>query len=209
MNMPTVAITQPRLPAVLPTDTQGLMDVFHGFWQTLSAQVAANNKAIDDRCCDVFVVAGAPGMMRGPTQAEIAAVMPAKVNAAVMLGNMNYQIGNGGLSQYLDNGYATAVPQLIAMFEAANALGVRDAGHVANILTEFAKRRDAQDARPSYERGYFASNDEDQFGIYSDLDDRYYEIDGERVMQDLLDRFERVMDMCFVRAMPSDDRLAA
>ena len=42
MNLPTIEITQPELPATLPTEHQKLMNLFYGHWQTLSAEVRKN-----------------------------------------------------------------------------------------------------------------------------------------------------------------------
>jgi len=116
MNLPTIEITQPELPDPLPTDHQGLMNVFYDHWQALSAKVRESNAALQEGCCDVFVNPNVDGMMRGPRQAEIAAVMPPKVNAAVILGNMHYQIGNGGWAQYDHNGYSQSVDAARALY---------------------------------------------------------------------------------------------
>lgn len=193
----TVEITAPDLPSPLPTDHQALMDVFYGTWSALTAKVRDNNAALAEGCNDVYIMPGIPGMMRSPTQDEIAAVMPAKVNAAVMLGNYNYQVGNGGHSQHAGNNYASALPALIQLMTGATALGIPQAAESLAILEEYAARLDAVD-KLSHPMGHFADNDDDDRTCddlddgetYNDLDKRYYALDGEKLCQDVLDRFE-------------------
>ena len=196
MNLPTIEITQPELPAVLPTEHQKLMDVFYNHWQALSAKVRENNAALQEGCCDTFVNPNVKGMMRGPHQSEIAAVMPPKVNAAVILGNMHYQIGNGGWAQYDDNGYSDSVDAARSLYEGAVNVGIEGADKVLELIDEFKQRK----ADASRSDGYYGDeyDDEDEGDIYDDLDTRYYALEGEKLMQTILDRFDDVTSYAFM-----------
>ena len=196
MNLPTIEITQPELPSPLPTEHQALMNVFYDHWKTLSAKVRENNAALQEGCCDIFVNPHVEGMMRGPHQSEIAAVMPPKVNAAVILGNMHYQIGNGGWAQYDGNGYSNSVDAARALYEGAANVGIDDADKVVALIDEFKKRK-GESEQPG---GYYGDDDDDydDGDIYDDLDTRYYEIEGEALMQSMLDRFEEITSYSFM-----------
>lgn len=197
MNLPTIEIPNPTLPDVLPTDHQELMNLFYSHWQALSDEVRKNNSALQEGCCDVFVNPNVEGMMRGPNQSEIAAVMPPKVNAAVILGNMHYQIGNGGWSQYDGNGYSDSVDAARALYEGAANVGIENADKVVKLIDEFKKRR--SDGEPSFGIDYDSDDDtDDNFDIYDDLDTSYYEIEGESLMQAMLDRFEEITAYSFM-----------
>jgi len=197
-GLPTVEITQPTLPSPLPGDHQALMNIFYDLWQSLSAKVRESNAALKPGCDDVWIDPSTPGMLRSPHQEEIAAVMPPKVNAAVMLGNMHYQIGNGGWAQWHDNGYSTAAPALLQMLDGAAALGIENAADVAEMMRTFVKRiEDAEESRRSASRSYFGhDNDDEDFDegrVDDDLCTRYYALDGEKLCQDILDRFEETV----------------
>ena len=196
MNLPTIEITQPELPATLPTEHQKLMNLFYGHWQTLSAEVRKNNADLQEGCCDVFVNPNVEGMLRGPSQSEIAAVMPAKVNAAVILGNMHYQIGNGGWAQYDGNGYSESVDAARALYEGAAKVGIENADRVVELIDEFKKRK-GESEQPG---GYYGDDDDNDGDgdIYDDLDTRYYDIEGEPLMQAMLDRFEEITAYSFM-----------
>lgn len=196
MNLQTIEITQPELPDVLPTEHQKLMDIFYNHWQALSAKVRENNAALQEGCCDTFVNPEVEGMMRSPTQAEIAAVMPPKVNAAVILGNMHYQIGNGGWAQYDGNGYSDSVDAARALYEGAANVGIENADKVIELIDQFKKRK-GESEQPG---GYYGDDDEydDDGDIYDDLDTRYYDIEGEKLMQEMLDRFEEITAYSFM-----------
>lgn len=192
-DLQTVEITKPTLPSPLPTDYQLLVNCAYDHWQALSAQVRAHNEAIHPRCNEVIHVIGVEGLLRSPRQDEIAAVMPAKVNAAVMLANYNYQVGNGGHAQHHDNRYSGALPSLIQLMTGATALGIPQAAESLAIMEEYGRRLDRieKDSRPM---GYFHDDEEDGMGDdcdpFDDLDTRYYALDGEKLGQDVLDRFE-------------------
>lgn len=198
-DMPTVAITQPTLPSPLPTEWQGLVDCFYNHFQALTAQVRENNAALSEGCNDVWIAPGIPGMMRGPRQDEIAAVMPAKVNAAVVLANANYQVCNGGFSQYVCNGYHAGVPSVIQLLTGAVTLGVPQAADALAIFEEFSARLAAEE-RNSPPLGHF-QDDEDEMDedgdSYDDLDTRYYKLDGDKLGQDVLDRFDDILTASF------------
>lgn len=198
MTLPTIEIPQPDLPSPLPTEHQALMNVFYDYWQALSAKVRENNAALCEGCNELWVNPQIEGMLRSPNQAEIAAVMPPKVNAAVILGNMHYQIGNGGWAQYDDNGYSESIDAARALYEGGVSVGVENADKVVAIIDEFRKRKGEAD-KPGGYYGYDEDDEsQDDGDIYDDLDTRYYAIDGEPLMQDILDRFEEITSYSFL-----------
>lgn len=185
MNYPVITIPQPALPAVLPTEHQALMNIFYNFWQELAGKAREHNKENED----------SQNYLREPHQAEIAAVMPPKVNAAVILGNMHYQIGNGGWNQYDGNGYSSSVDAARNLYEGAANIGIEGASKVVELIDEFKKRKNEADM-PG---GYWGDEDEDCDGdIYDDLDTQYYDIEGEKLMQEMLDRFEEITAFSFM-----------
>lgn len=209
MDFATIAIPAPTLPSPLPTDQQALMNIFYDFWQALSAQVREHNKAVQERAkTDGVDVSSAPfgvdmetyDFLRELRQAEIAAVMPHKVNAAVILGNMNYQVNNGGWAQYLDNRYAESLGAAVSLFKGATDIGIPDADKVLAILEEFGRRLDDREKTTSFGSGLgdddYDDGDSDPFG---DLDTRYYAIKThEPLMQAILDRFDDVVAGAFM-----------
>lgn len=199
MQLSTVTITPPVLPAVLPDDQQGLMNLFYNHWQALSKQVRENNAALSEGCDDLWVNPTIPGMMRAPLQSEIASVMPHKVNAAVILGNSNYQITNGGFFQFDDNGYSQSVEALLTLYKGAEIVGIDGASEMVEMISEFIQRK-ADDDAP---RGMLTNDDDDEFeddsfDNFDDLNKRYYAKDREPIMQALLDRFEEVTAPAFM-----------
>lgn len=211
MKLSTIEITAPVLPTVLPTDQQALMNLFYNHWQALSKQVSDNNAALSQNCSDVSVNYSIPGMLRAPLQSEIAAVMPPKVNAAVILGNFNYQTTNGGFGQYDDNGYSASVDALRTLYKGAYVVGIEGAGEVFEMIEEFIQRK-ADDNAPRdmlVERdddGNEVEYEDDSFDNFDDLNKRYYAKDREPLMQEILNQFYEVTAAGF---MAGAFRLAA
>lgn len=54
------------------------------------------------------------------TYSQFLANLDAKERQAVLLGNMNYQIGNGGVQQWVDNGYAL---KAVDLFDVLKLMG--------------------------------------------------------------------------------------
>lgn len=101
---------------------------------------------------------------------------------AIMVGNYNYQVENGGHMQYLDNGYASEgkdprkdpncglAQQLLDSLKKTKLSTLEHGKITTEILSEFIDRtvnRDFND-RDDYE--------EDDYANYDDLDGRYYKI---------------------------------
>lgn len=57
-----------------------------------------------------------------------------KHKAAIQLGNMNYQVNNGGWSQWHSNGYSEDMDDLIEIFKKGSALGINHFNTLLNIL---------------------------------------------------------------------------
>ena len=183
--METVQITRPELPDTLPSDHQELMQIFYNHWQKLSLQVRDNNSKLDEDSNEYFFDGSIEGMLRAPTQGEIAAVMPAKVIAAVMLGNQNYQVLNGGWSQWEGNGFSVNAPKLAEIYDVASDFEIEGARDLHEMTTSFMRiQKEIRD-----------DDDEEGCGYnnpYDDLDERYYEVDREATMQAILDRFDEI-----------------
>lgn len=186
----------------LPTDHQELMNIFYNYWQALNAQIREQNKQESDR-------AEATGeeavLVKQPSQADIFCIMPSKVNAAVVLGNFNYQVCNGGFLQWDDNGYSSNITHLKRLFEGATKIGIENADKVLDLIERFEKIK--EEARePVRYSGYNYQDPDDEtehdfeeesYPDYDDLDTEYYKIDGEPMMQKILDRYNEVIEASF------------
>ena len=139
------------IPAPLPTDWQELMNLFYAEWQAQGA--AMKERPEEER---VYV-----------DQAAIAAIMPAKINMAVMLGNMNYQVHNGGWAQWIDNRYYVAGPTIAQYLQRAMDLGQTALKPIIEALDEANKVARETDGGRDY------GNDT------GDEDDEYYDWDRE------------------------------
>lgn len=207
MELKTIDIPAPTLPEQLPTDHQALMNCFYDHWQALSADVRTQNVDTLTRAKAAGVdTSNAPWgidletymLIREPRQAEIAKVFPPKINAAVIMGNMHYQIGNGGWLQWDDNGYSASLEALITLYSGAKDVGIADADKVLALLKEFRQRKsDDQGPRPTLFDGDEEYED-DSFDNFDDMCNRYYAIESETLMQAMLDRFDEVVASGFM-----------
>lgn len=116
------------------------------------------------------------------TYMDFLASLPAGHRYAVLLGNMNYQVENGGWSQWIGNGYAEAGDQLLdvlSMMRRTCPLATEVASMVRKAV-DVAER--AQGGDPWNEYGHY--NDRYVEDIYNELDDRaYYAINGDFMKQ--------------------------
>lgn len=71
------------------------------------------------------------GDLRGKKYWEFLMSLEAKQNQAVLLGNLNYQIGNGGFRQWVDNGYGTEIDNVLAVL---GEVGTANAHKVIGML---------------------------------------------------------------------------
>lgn len=211
MDLATIAIPQPTLTFPLPNDQQALMTLFYDHWQALSAQVREHNQTVSAKAKadGVEIEFGLIGVdttvydfLREPRQAEIAAVFPPKVNAAVILGNHNYQVGNGGWLQYHDNGYSASVEALRALYQGAADVGIADADKVLALIDQFMQRL-KDDQAPRAPLRYFDEDgdgemEDDSFDNFDDLNSPFYAIDTEALMQAMMDRFDEVVAGSFM-----------
>ena len=82
-----------------------------------------------------------------------------------------------------------------ALYEGAAKVGIENADRVVELIDEFKKRK-GESEQPG---GYYGDDDDDGDGdIYDDLDTRYYDIEGEPLMQAMLDRFEEITAYSFM-----------
>lgn len=211
MDRKTVEITTPAFPSPLPTEHQALCDIFYNHWQALAGEARRHNQALTEQAkidtggdMELFDESKYD-FIREPRQVEIAAVMPPKVNAAVILGNYNYQIGNGGFSQHHGNGYSESNDAIRLLLQGATDIGIVGADLMLKIHEEYITRLEAEDrgSRATDFGRYFDNDDDvesDEFegDSFRDLDSRYYDIATEPLMQVILDRFDEVTASSFM-----------
>lgn len=186
--LPTVTITPPVLPEPLPQDHQYLNDIFYAHWQSLNNIVIENNE--ENR--DIEDPSKVEGMMRSPNQSEIAAVMPPKVNAAVILGNLQTQVDNGGFIQYVDNGYSDCIEAVRCLYQGAVSNDIENADKILKIVEEFIGIKEAEKDNCDFQ------NNDDFLDPYGHLDTQFYAIDNLKIMQEMLDKFEDISKNSFM-----------
>ena len=99
---------------------------------------------------------------------------------AVHFGNMNYQVENGGWSQWVDNNYAT--PEVICFIRNRMRYDLEqtpDVARAAQLLEEVTPHIEGLIdlySRPPSERDYLKEGD--LIERLSDFDDRYYAVNG-------------------------------
>ncbi len=76
------------------------------------------------------------GWTDGTTYGAFLATLDRLPRVAVLLGTMNYQIGNGGVTQWVDNGYACHARDVLA---ALWLIGTPRAREWANLLSPFVR----------------------------------------------------------------------
>lgn len=101
---------------------------------------------------------------------------PEKV--AVTIGNLNYQVENGGFMQWHDNGYSEYEMTLI---DVLNELNTDAANQVAHLVEGFMK--DAADVEDEEEW-------EDAWNVSNDLSDQFYTI-NKQLLADVEDFLQR------------------
>lgn len=106
---------------------------------------------------------------------------------AVLVGNLNYQVGNGGWSQWDFNGYADAAgAEVLRILKRVGTPAALEAADIADeVLKLTGKRELSQEAR--YRGGYAADDDEDADEAgYAEIErlglgSRFYEIDDQLI----------------------------
>jgi hypothetical protein len=73
---------------------------------------------------------------RGMTRAQVLEVFDLKHKAAVQLGNMNYQVENGGWVQWHENRYSDDLEDVITLARKGTALGVVGFDQIISILMD-------------------------------------------------------------------------
>lgn len=165
-----------QIPNPLPSNHQDLLEVF---WA--AGAVLDEGKGPDDRRA---------------TRADIASVMPPRVNFAVFLASMNYQVENGGWKQWMDNGYSGDGVVLLPMLEAAADLDIPDAKAVHDVLKSALDDIREHQASGRSDFGW-TSLDDDDCDVFRTLCDEqdlaFYAIEGRLALyQAMLDRFDEI-----------------
>ena len=122
---------------------------------------------------------------------------------AVLLGNFNYQIGNGGWSQWVDNGYATSAGEVATCLELIGT-------EAAKTALEFLRRLEPHLGDAKVSKGFVGDGDYWAYEEEEDGDGRfghegyevaesmcspYYEISGQ-LMADINEYFEKEQAAC-------------
>lgn len=167
-----------KLPSPLPTSHQDLIDLF----QTTMDQVNAHR---------------AEGTTRA-TREDIASIMPPKVNMAVMLAAMNYQVENGGWKQWYGNDYWREGSVIVPFLKAAADLGVEGAEKLHTIVASAVEEITEHDNSGSSCFSYTALDDDDndvERCLCDAQDLELYAIEDRlELYQTLLDRFNDIND---------------
>ena len=93
---------------------------------------------------------------------------------AVLIGNLNYQVDNGGIQQYVDNGYAT---QYHSTVEILRSIGTEITRTVANKLEAFCDAYVNPDV--TTKRGAFGDYWNEEAQLEDGDTDPIYEHDGD------------------------------
>ena len=107
---------------------------------------------------------------------------------AVLLGNMNYQIENGGLLQFFENGFLGYVDDIISyLFEVRDSL-VKDEHKdvIDNVVDILETARDIYTKKKELERAW--NEDYDEYALAQLLELRYTRDDIEQELIDSVDR---------------------
>jgi len=126
------------------------------------------------------------------SQAEVLALFDARTVAAVQLGNLNYQVCNGGFSQWWANGYGPDHWQALRTLTRRGAAQGVPCFEALHALFEDLAALDPEDPVVCPDRGGL-SQGADFFDILEDsgLDARFCAIEGRvEAFQVLLDRFD-------------------
>ena len=101
---------------------------------------------------------------------------------AVVLGNLNYQVGNGGFQQWFDNGYGNRDTSYL-IIELLPKIGTPTALEVQKLLRKARRiQGNIEDAERRRSSGYGDEEDEYNERIYEQfepLDDAYYQLDDQ------------------------------
>lgn len=172
------------LPATLPTEWEALMGLFYDEWRAQTDQMAAKPEEERTRFA----------------QADIAALMPAKVNIAVMLGNMNYQVHNGGWAQWSDNGYYVAGDTIAKYLQRAMDLGQTTLAPILEALEAanraIYKSRHAEPRGRHYFDDYSEDEDEDENEHWDDaINTQYWNANPQEELEKALANFDAIHGM--------------
>ena len=101
--------------------------------------------------------------------------------SVVLIGNLNYQVENGGFSQWLTNGYGECVRELARALDAIGAVRVAEMVYAAVSAWQVY-----QDQRRRARLWWSDDNDDDDDSLdFEAMDAEYYRGLGETLMQTL------------------------
>lgn len=89
------------------------------------------------------------GDLHGKSSRDFIAALPPLHRYAVMLGNLNYQVHNGGFNQWVDNGYAVVAEDLI---EVLKLIGTRNAIKTISLINVLIPHIDFSETRDGFGR---------------------------------------------------------
>lgn len=92
---------------------------------------------------------------------------------AVILGNLNYQVENGGFMQWDDNGYSDYYDDIYDFIESTDFV---DKDKLIDLVDEFQSIKDSIDKLDSYD-DFYTEDCETRYRSMNNLDSRYYDIE--------------------------------
>jgi hypothetical protein len=125
--------------------------------------------------------------------------------AAVQLGNMNYQVENGGWSQWDMNGYSEDIDDLIEYCKKGIAMKIKHFDKLLEILKDvkmiLENMKIHEENRESLDDDEYYDGEE-EYESLSRLDDKYYEIDQTELIEsfdEFLKRFDEKTDVSGIK----------
>lgn len=103
---------------------------------------------------------------------------------AVLLGNLNYQVCNGGFCQWVDNGYGLEWQEVV---EVLKEIGTENALKTINLIERFAEYINL--AEDNHGFGDYWAEETDEFGFSYDDDFEEYESEGPYIARDCDNEF--------------------
>ncbi len=97
----------------------------------------------------------------------------------VLLGNFNYQVENGGFSQWVDNGYGLYYKEVQKILK---EIGTNESILVSNMIDSFSKYINTRKKASGYDN--YWTIDDVGMDICSELDDKYYEV-NKKLLDDI------------------------
>jgi len=80
------------------------------------------------------------GDLHGKNYNDFVRALDKRQGQAILLGNLNYQIGNGGFRQWVDNGYGTEINNVIEVLEEVGTANAHKVIEMLEMLKSFLRK---------------------------------------------------------------------